>query len=280
MINKLSPIDLCKKLFPINRSLTGKGNRETLSILKSVCPKLVMKSFKCKKKVFDWKIPKEWVVKDAYLLTPDKKKICSFKENNLHLVGYSRSVNKNINLKELQKNLHSLPDQPNAIPYITSYYEKNWGFCISDKQRKKLKKGIYKVVVDTKFIDGKLDYAEIIHKGNLKKEVFFSTYICHPSMANDEISGMVVAIFLANYLRKKNTRYSYRFLFIPETIGSIAYLSKNLNNLKNNMLAGYVLSCVGDERCFSFFINLPFSILLSSHLFILSSIFSRIAPAV
>ncbi len=252
MLNKISPIDLCKKLFPINRSLTGKGNRETLSILKDICPQLVVKSYKSKEKVFDWKIPKEWIVKDAYILTPENKKICSFKKNNLHLVGYSGSINKNINLKDLQKNLHSLPGQPNAIPYITSYYEKTWGFCIADKQRKKLKEGVYKVVIDTKFIDGKLNYAEILYKGSLKKEIFFSTYICHPSMANDEISGMVVATFLANYLRKKNTRYSYRFLFIPETIGSIAYLSKNLNTLKNNMLAGYVLSCVGDERCFSF----------------------------
>ena len=180
MLNKISPIDLCKKLFPINRSLTGKGNRETLSILKGVCPQLVVKSYKSKEKVFDWKIPKEWIVKDAYILTPENKKICSFKKNNLHLVGYSGSINKNINLKDLQKNLHSLPDQPNAIPYITSYYVKTWGFCIADKQRKKLKEGVYKVVIDTKFIDGKLDYAEIVYKGSLKKEIFFlPTFVIH-----------------------------------------------------------------------------------------------------
>jgi len=252
MLKKISPINLCKKLFPINRSLTGKGNRKTLSILRDICPDLQIKSFKSNTKVFDWTIPEEWDVKEAYILTPDKKKICSFKDNNLHLVGYSHSINKKISLKELQKNLYSLPTQPNAIPYITSYYEKNWGFCLTDNQRKKLKKGVYEVVIDTKFLNGKLNYGEIFYKGKLKKEIFFSTYICHPSMANDETSGMVVAIFLANYLRKKKTRYSYRFLFNPETIGSISYLSKNIEKLKKNMLAGYVLSCVGDDRCFSF----------------------------
>ena len=252
MLKKISPIDLCKKLFPINRSLTGKGNRETLSILRNICSDLEIKSFKSNTKVFDWRVPREWDVKDAYILTPDKKKICSFKDNNLHLVGYSHSINKKISLKELQKNLYSLPKQPNAIPYITSYYEKNWGFCLTDNQRKKLKKGVYKVVIDTKFLNGKLNYGEIFYKGKLKKEIFFSTYICHPSMANDETSGMVVAIFLANYLRKKKTRYSYRFLFNPETIGSISYLSKNIEKLKKNMLGGYVLSCVGDDRCFSY----------------------------
>ena len=252
MLKKISPINLCKKLFPINRSLTGKGNRKTLSILRDICPDLQIKSFKSNTKVFDWTIPEEWDVKEAYILTPDKKKICSFKDNNLHLVGYSHSINKKISLKELQKNLYSLPTQPNAIPYITSYYEKNWCFCLTDNQRKKLKKGVYEVVIDTKFLNGKLNYGEIFYKGKLKKEIFFSTYICHPSMANDETSGMVVAIFLANYLRKKKTRYSYRFLFNPETIGSISYLSKNIEKLKKNMLAGYVLSCVGDDRCFSF----------------------------
>ncbi len=252
MLKKISPIDLCKKLFPINRSLTGKGNRETLSILRNMCSDLEIKSFKSNTKVFDWRVPMEWDVKDAYIITPDKKKICSFKDNNLHLVGYSHSINKKISLKELQKNLYSLPKQPNAIPYITSYYEKNWGFCLTDNQRKKLKKGVYKVVIDTKFLNGKLNYGEIFYKGKLKKEIFFSTYICHPSMANDETSGMVVAIFLANYLRKKKTRYSYRFLFNPETIGSISYLSKNIEKLKKNMLGGYVLSCVGDDRCFSY----------------------------
>jgi len=252
MLKKISPINLAKKLFPINRSLTGEGNRKTLSILKDICSNLIIKSFKSQKKVFDWTIPNEWMVNDAYILTPDNKKICSFKKNNLHLVGYSQAIKKKINLKELQHNLYSLPKQPSAIPYITSYYENTWGFCISHNERKKLKKGIYQIVIDTKFKNGKLNYGEIFFKGSLKKEIFFSTYICHPSMANDEISGMVVAIFLANYIQRKNRKYSYRFLFNPETIGSIAYLHKNIKHLKNEMLAGYVLSCVGDERCFSF----------------------------
>jgi aminopeptidase-like protein len=252
MIKNLSPINLSKKLFPINRSLSGKGNRETLFILKKIFNNLVIKNFKSNLKVYDWKIPKEWIVNDAYIITPDNKKICQFKKNNLHLVGYSHSIKKKITLKNLNKNLHSIPDQPTAIPYITSYYEKNWGFCIDHNQRKKLKPGDYQVFIDTKFKTGKLNYGEILINGHLKREILFSTYICHPSMANDEVSGIVVSLFLANYLKKKKRKYSYRFIFIPETIGSIAYIHKNLNHLKGKMLAGFVLSCVGDDRCFSF----------------------------
>ncbi len=242
---------LAKKLFPINRSLTGKGNIQTLKILKNLNKSLKIKNFKTGEKVFDWTIPKVWNVKEAHIITPENKKICDFKKNNLHLVGYSEKVNKKINLKNLNKNLYSIPKIPNAIPYVTSYYTKNWGFCIAHSERKNLKKGIYKVKINRSLKKGFLHYGEIYIKGKLKKEIVFSTYICHPSMANNEISGIVVAIYLSNYLKKKKRKFSYRIIFAPETIGAIAYINKNQENLKQNVISGYIITCVGDERAYS-----------------------------
>ena len=203
MNKKLTPISFAKKIFPLNRSLSGEGNRKTLKEIKKVCSKLKIRKFFSNQKVYDWKIPLEWNVKEAYLIDPKGKKICSFKKNNLHLVGYSYPQKKNINLNELQKHLHSIPDKPSAIPYVTTYYEKNWGFCISHKQRKKLIRGNYKVFINTELKKGALNYGEIFIKGKSNKEVFFSTYICHPSMANNETSGITVNTFLAKILSKK-----------------------------------------------------------------------------
>jgi len=255
MNKKLTPISFAKKIFPLNRSLSGSGNRQTLKEIKKLCSKLIIKKFVSNKKVYDWRIPLEWNVRDAYIIDPNGKKICSFKKNNLHLVGYSYPQKKNINLNELQKHLHSIPDKPSAIPYVTTYYEKNWGFCISHKQRKKLIRGNYKVFINTELKKGALNYGEIFIKGKSNKEVFFSTYICHPSMANNETSGITVNTFLAKILSKKKTYYSYRFVFLPETIGSIAYLSKNLKKMKAKIIAGFNITCVGDERSFSLLLS-------------------------
>ena len=244
--------EFCENLFPINRSLTGDGVRETLSIIKEELSDLNIYEVPSGTKCFDWTVPDEWNIRKAYVIDPDGKKIIDFLDNNLHVVGYSVPIDEEMSLEKLDKHLHSLPNQPNAIPYVTSYYKKNWGFCLKHEQRKELKEGTYRVHIDSSLDQGSLTYGELIVNKGCEKEIFLSTYICHPSMANDETSGMVVAIFLANYLRKKKTRYSYRFLFNPETIGSISYLSKNIEKLKKNMLAGYVLSCVGDDRCFSF----------------------------
>ncbi len=245
-------LNLIKKLLPLNRSIMGKDNLKTLQILRKYNKNLKIKFFKSGVKVFDWKIPKEWKIKQAFILTPENKKICDFKENNLHLMGYSKKIRKKLSLNELQKNLFSLKNIPNAIPYITSYYKKNWGFCLTHYERKKLKKGIYKVLIDAEFKKGAMYYGEIFIKGKLKKEILFSTYICHPSMANNELSGPALAISLSKFLEKKKRRYSYRIIFNSETVGSIAYIKKNLINLKKNLLAGYILTCVGDERCYSF----------------------------
>ena len=249
---QINMLELIKELLPLNRSLTGRGNLETLKILKSKNNKLKIKSFKSGQKFFDWKIPNEWNIHDAYILSPDNKKLCDFKKNNLHVVSYSHKVNKTLNLNKLKKFLFTNPKMPNAIPYITSYYKKTWGFCMKYKDFKKLKNGKYKVKINSSFKKGKMHYGEIHIKGNLKREVLFSTYICHPSMANNELSGPVVALYLANFIKKKKRRYSYRFVFVPETIGSIGYISKNLKYLKNNIIAGYILTCLGDERCISY----------------------------
>lgn len=245
--------DLAKRLFPINRSVTGEGVRSTMQTINSEIDSLKVLSVKSGTKVFDWTIPREWKVIAAKIICPDGSVICDFNKNNLHLVGYSTPFKGKLDLSELQKHLYSIPSQPDAIPYVTSYYQDNWGFCISDMERKQLKQGIYEVLVDTKLFDGELNYGEIIIKGQSSQEIFLSTYICHPSMANNELSGPCVTTFLVKWLKEqKNLRYSYRVVFVPETIGSIAYLSKNLEHLRNTVIAGFNVSCVGDDRTYSF----------------------------
>ncbi len=241
------------QLWPLNRSLTGEGLRETLKQISKHLPNLSIKSVKSGTKVFDWIVPPEWYVSEAYIIDPNGKKICDFTTNNLHLVGYSMPLNKKISLKELQKHLHSVPENRDAIPYVTSYYEKRWGFCLSQNQRESLKEGEYNVVINSKIFSGKLNYGELILPGKVDKEIFISTYICHPSMANNELSGPTVTTYLAKWLKElPNRYYTYRIIFIPETIGSITYLSSNLKHLKNKVIAGFNVSCVGDERSYSY----------------------------
>ena len=242
------------KLFPITRSLTGEGVKKTLNIIQKELPKLKIKKFKSGTKVFDWNIPEEWNVTDAYVIDKYNNRIIDFKTNNLHLVGYSIPIKKNITKKELFKNLYFLKNQPKAIPYITSYYKRRWGFCISYNEYKILDKRYslndkFKIVINSNLNKkGNLNYGELILKGKSKKEILISTYICHPSMANNELSGPIVSMGLINYFKNKKLNYTLRFVFIPETIGSISYLSKNLKYLKENVIGGYNLSCIGDER--------------------------------
>ncbi|HBK6299322.1 TPA: DUF4910 domain-containing protein [Campylobacter jejuni] len=249
--------ELACELFPIPRSITGQGFRDSLEILNKTLGGGILKfhSIKSGTKVFDWIVPDEWNVKEAYIITPEGEKICDFKKHNLHLLNYSEAIKKEIELEELQDHLYSIEEMPDAIPYVTSYYKRRWGFCLAHNERKKLKKGKYKVYIDAKHDEnGVLDYADFILPStqNSKDEILISTYLCHPSMANNELSGPVVSIFLAKWLLGlKERKYNYRFVIIPETIGSIVYLSKHLEYLKKHVKAGFTLSCLGDNNTYS-----------------------------
>lgn len=248
-----------KLLFKIPRSLSGDGNRQTLKEIDKILEhKLEICEVASGTKAYDWTIPKEWNVKDAYIVTPNGEKICDFKENNLHLVGYSTPQNLKLEFNELKTHLHSLESQSEAIPYITSYYKEYWGFCLQDRLKKKLEKKYknskekFEVVINSSLENGSLSYGEILIEGKSKKEIILSTYICHPQMANNEISGICVATYLAKYLLEKDSYYSYRILFLPETIGAIYYLSTHLKQMQENCIAGFVLTCLGDNQNYSF----------------------------
>jgi len=242
---------LVEQLFPICRSITGDGVRETLAIVKTHIP-LQIHEVPTGTEVFDWTVPKEWNIKDAYVIDESGNKIIDFQKNNLHVIGYSIPVDKTVDLSELQEHLYSLEDQPDAIPYVTSYYEERWGFCLSHNERAKLKEGEYKVVVDSELKDGSLTYGEFIIPGQSEEEILLSSYVCHPSLANDNVSGPVVATFLAKWLLSESRRYTYRIIFVPETIGSITYLSRNLEAMKKNTVAGFNITCAGDDKAYSY----------------------------
>ena len=239
-------------LYPICRSLTGKGLRETLQYLAKLIPGLEIHSVPSGARAFDWTIPDEWNIREAWIKDPDGKKIVDFLDHNLHVVGYSIPVDQRISLGELQKHLYSDSTLKDAIPYITSYYSRTWGFCLSQNLRDSLREGEYHVYVDSDLSPGVMNYGELIIPGETEEELFFSTYVCHPSMANNELSGPVLAAALARWFQSRpKSRYTIRMVFIPETIGSIMYLSRNLKELKDKVKAGFNLTCVGDDRTYS-----------------------------
>ncbi len=245
--------ELAKELFPICRSITGNGVRATLQIIKREIPQLQIHAVKSGTKVFDWVIPDEWNIEEAYIEDESGKRLIDFQENNLHVMGYSEPVDKWVDKEELLRHIFSLPEQPDYIPYVTSYYKKQYGFCMTDNMRKKLENGTYHILIKSSFKVGELNYGEIIIPGRSKKEVFLSTYICHPSMANNELSGPCVLVNIAKYLQSlPDRRYTYRLLFTVETIGAITYLQKNLEQMKENVIAGFNISCVGDDRTYSY----------------------------
>ncbi len=248
--------DLAGRIFPICRSLTGKGVRETIALLDEYVGKDGLKfnitEVPSGTQVYDWVIPKEWAITNAYIEDKQGNKIIDMKNNNLHVMGYSTPVDKWVTLEELKECVYTQPDQPDVIPYVTSCYKERYGFCMSQQQLDSLKEGEYHIYIDSKLFDGSLTYADVIISGETDEEIMITSYICHPSMANNECSGPVVLSALMRYVNSLTKRkYTYRFVLNPETIGSITYLSYNLEHLKKKMIAGLVLSCVGDHRDYS-----------------------------
>jgi aminopeptidase-like protein len=245
-----------KDLFPINRSLSGEGNRQTLRYLKEKIPSLEIKEIPSGLAAFDWVVPDEWNIDDAFIECMNGQRFAEFKKNNLHVVGYSAPIDQVVTRNELLNHLHYLDHQPDAIPYVTSYYAKQWGFCIKKSDLQLMGEGPFRVYIGSRFTPrnqgGGLTYGELILPGKSHLEVLFSTYICHPSMANNELSGPVVATALGTLLSEQELHYTYRFLFLPETIGAVCYLSEHLEQLKKRLIAGWVLTCIGDTGKFSY----------------------------
>tara|TARA_A100001035_G_scaffold279903_1_gene282932 strand:- start:17144 stop:18460 length:1317 start_codon:yes stop_codon:yes gene_type:complete len=247
-----SMIDFAKELFPLNRSLAGPDIKYSLKKFIDKNKDFKALNFATGEKVFDWEIPEEWIIRDAYLEHESGQRFAEFKKNNLHIMGYSIPVNEIISKNELLNKIHTLSKHSDAIPYVTSYYKKDWAFCLSHQELKALPEGKYKVFIDSEHIKGELRLIEAIIPGKSKKEIFFSSYLCHPSMANNELSGPILLNEILNLVKNiKERHYTYRFVILPETIGSIAYLSRRLNILKEQMICGFNLSCVGDERSYS-----------------------------
>lgn len=244
---------LAARMFPICRSITGNGVRETLAIIKEQIPDLEIKEVLTGTPVFDWTVPKEWNICGAYIENSKGERIIDFQNSNLHVLGYSVPIDCYVSKEELLSHVYVEESQPDAIPYVTSYYKERWGFCMTKNQRDALEDDTYHCVIDSSLTQGSLTYAETVILGQTSDEILLSTYVCHPSMANNELSGPVVQTYLYKWLKEqKNLYYTYRFVFIPETIGSITYISQNMAHMKEHIKAGFLLSCVGDDRAYSY----------------------------
>ena len=240
-------------LFPLDRSLTGDGVRQTLAYLGALIPALTVHEVPSGTPAFDWTVPDEWAIREAWLEDACGRRILDHAWSNLHVVGYSEPVDAMLTREELEPHLHSLPELPDAIPYVTSYYRRTWGLCLTQRQRDALGDGPFHVRIDSTLGPGHLTYGEVVLPGTDAGEILLSTYVCHPSMANNELSGPVIATALARWIASlPEHRYTYRVLFLPETIGSITYLSRHLTHLQQHVRAGWVLTCMGDERTYSY----------------------------
>ena len=247
--------DLCAKLFPYCRSITGDGVRKTLHDLKAVVPEMTLHEVPSGTRVFDWTVPKEWRIRDAWIKNSKGEKVLDFHETNLRVMGYSLPLDEKMPLDELKKIIYTQPDQPDVIPYVTSYYKERSGFCMTQLEKDALPEDTYHAYIDSELFDGSLTYGEVILPGETDDEILLSTYDCHPSMANNELSGPAVSVYLAKWLKTLPHRhYTYRFVYIPETIGSITYMSQgdHLAHMKKHVKAGFNLSCVGDDRTYTY----------------------------
>ena len=237
--------ELMTELYPICRSLTGEGVRETIRILQRDVP-FEVTEVPSGTQVFDWTLPSEWNIRDAWIANPDGPRVVDFRRSNLHVLGYSVPIRARMMLSELRSHLFTHPDNPEWIPYRTSYYEDNWGFCLSQRQLDQLEEGEYEVVVDSTLEDGTVTYAEAVVPGTTSDELFFSAYVCHPSLCNDNLSGVVLTAALAKYLAGMRLRYTCRFLLAPSTIGPLCWLWKNEDTL-DRIAGGLTISCAGDS---------------------------------
>lgn len=235
---------LMENLYPICRSITGNGVRQTLTEIKKYID-LQVHEVPTNTQVFDWTIPKEWNITDAYVADSKGNKVVDFKKSNIHVVSYSTPIRKKMHLAELKQHLYTISDLPNTVPYLTSYYKEDWGFCMAHKDFLNLKDEEYEVVIDSTLRDGSLTYGEFFIPGSTSDEILVSCYVCHPSMCNDNLSGVVLTTLLARELSKVKTNYSFRFLFVPETIGAISWLAANEKNL-SKIKHGLVATCLGD----------------------------------
>lgn len=244
--------NLAERLYPICRSITGNGFRQSLAIIREILPEIQVTEIPSGTQVFDWTVPKEWNIHGGWIKKNSGEIVVDFKDSNLHVMGYSLPVHTTVSRDELLEHVYTIPDQPEWIPYVTSYYKERWGFCMSDKQKQTLTDDEYEIMIDSTLEDGSLTYGELVLPGESQEEILISTYLCHPSMANDELSGPCVQTELVKYIKSQpKHRYTYRFLWVPETIGSITYLSNNWEMLQKHVKAGFVLSCVGDNRTYS-----------------------------
>ena len=239
-----SMYELIRELYPICRSITGDGVRETLRRLRNHIP-LKVHEVPSGTNVFDWTVPKEWNIRDAYVKNSDGVKVIDFRNSNLHILNYSIPVRKKVSLRELREHLFSLPNHADWIPYKTSYYQENWGFCLSHRQLAELEDDLYEVCIDTSLTQGHLTYGECYVPGAKPDEVLVSCHVCHPSICNDNLSGIALNTILAKHLIGHPLRYSYRFLFIPGTIGAITWLALNEEKVEH-IKHGLVVACVGD----------------------------------
>ena len=236
--------ELMRRLFPLCRSLTGDGVRATLGILSEHIP-IARTEVPSGTRVFDWTVPDEWNIRDAYVAAPDGTRVIDFRESSLHVVGYSEPVRTTLPLERLRERLFTLPEQPELIPYRTSYYSRTWGFCLSHRRLAELEPGDYEVVIDSTLGPGHLTYGEVVLEGDGSADVLVSTYVCHPSLANDNLSGIVVATMLAKELARRQLRHTYRFVFAPGTIGPLTWLHQN-RDILDRIEHGLTVSCIGD----------------------------------
>jgi aminopeptidase-like protein len=242
--------ELMRRLFPLCRSLTGAGVRETLAVLKEHLP-LTVTEVPSGTRVFDWIVPDEWTIRDAYVARADGTRVIDFRTSNLHVVSYSEPVRATMSLEDLRPRLHTLPDRPDLVPYRTSYHERTWGFCLSHRALLALDPGYYQVVIDSTLAPGNLVYAELELDGEGDDEILISTYVCHPSLANDNLSGIVVAAMVASELACRSRRHRFRFLFAPGTIGPLVWLHRNRHRLAH-VRHGLTISCAGDDGPFTY----------------------------